>query len=201
MSLETPRRAETPEADPVRDGNARDANARAGIVRMDKRHVWHPFTEMGDYIERTDPLVVVRAEGARLFDADGRSYLDANSSWWVAVLGHGHPRLVRALQDQAGELAHCALAGITHPHAAALAQELVAVAPQGLTRVFFSDDGSTAVEAAVKMAVQFAVQNGAPKRTRLVALEGAFHGETVGASSLGGIEVFKQPFAGLLFST
>jgi adenosylmethionine---8-amino-7-oxononanoate aminotransferase len=173
--------------------------SRSDIVALDKRRVWHPYTEMGSYIAGTDPLVVARAAGARIFDVDGRSFLDANSQWWVCALGHNHPRLVGALRRQAEELCHCSLAGITHPAAALLADELVQVAPPGLERVFFSDNGSTSVEVAVKLAVQFAAQNGAPKRRRFLALEGAFHGETVGATSLGGVEVFRRPFAGILF--
>jgi len=172
---------------------------RDELITSDKRRVWHPYTEMGDYIAHGDPLVIARAEGARLFDVDGRAYLDANSSWWVATLGHNHPRLVAALKRQADRLCHCSLAGIIHPEAALLAEELCAVAPAGLERVFFSDNGSTAVEVAVKLAVQFAAQNGAPRRTRFVALDGAFHGETVGATSLGGVPVFRRPFAGILF--
>jgi adenosylmethionine-8-amino-7-oxononanoate aminotransferase len=173
--------------------------ARADLVAIDKRRVWHPYTEMGSYIAKTDPLVVDRAAGPRLYDVDGRSYLDANSSWWVATLGHNHPRLVAALARQAERLCHCALAGITHSEAALLADELVQIAPPGLERVFFSDNGSTSIEVAVKIAVQFAAQNGAPRRSRFVALEGAFHGESVGAASLGGVEVFRRPFADILF--
>lgn len=172
---------------------------RAGIVRADKRFIWHPYTPMDRYIEATDPLVIDRAEGALLFDVDGRSYIDANASWWVSALGHNHPRLVSALTRQASRLSHVALAGITHETAARLAEELVAVAPPGLARVFFSDDGSTAVEAAIKMAAQHWRNRGRPEKTRFVALDGAFHGETVGASSLGGIEVFRRPFGGVLF--
>jgi adenosylmethionine---8-amino-7-oxononanoate aminotransferase len=175
------------------------SSSRSEIVALDKRRVWHPYTEMGNYIAATNPLVIARGEGARLFDIDGRSYLDANSSWWVCALGHNHPRLVAALRRQAEELCHCSLAGITHPEAAHLADELCAIAPPGLGRVFFSDNGSTSVEVAIKLAVQFAAQNGAPKRRRFLALEGAFHGETVGATSLGGVEVFRRPFAGILF--
>ena len=173
--------------------------SRSDIVALDKRRVWHPYTEMGRYIAAADPLVVARAAGPRLFDVDGRSFLDANSSWWVCALGHNHPRLVDALRRQAEQLCHCSLAGITHPEAALLADEIVKAAPPGLERVFFSDNGSTSVEVAVKLAVQFAAQNGAPKRRRFLALEGAFHGETVGATSLGGVEVFRRPFAGILF--
>ena len=158
-----------------------------------------PYTSMGTYIAETDPLVIERAQGSRLFDVDGRAYLDANSSWWSQSLGHSHPRLVAAVQRQAEKMFHCSLGGIAHPEAALLGQELCQVAPPGLSRVFFSDNGSTSVEVAVKLAVQYAAQNGAPQRTRFVALEGAFHGETVGATSLGGVEVFRRPFAGILF--
>ena len=172
---------------------------RAAIVVADKEHVWHPYTPMDAYIEHGDPLVVARAAGVRLYDANGRAYLDGNSSWWVAALGHGHPRLLAALEKQAHVLAHCSLAGTTHEQAARLAGELCKVAPPGLTRVFYTDNGSTAVEVAVKMAVQMWRQLGAPKKTRFVALDGAYHGDSIGASSLGGIELFRRPFAGVLF--
>ena len=171
---------------------------RSEIVRLDKQYVWHPYTPMDRYIAEVDPLVIDRAEGARLFDVDGRSYLDANSSWWVASLGHAHPRLVAALTKQAARHPHSSLAGATHEGAARLAEELVAVAPEGLTKVFYSDDGSTAVEVAIKLALQFWQNRGQPRRRRFVALDGAFHGETIGATSLGGVEVFRRPFAGVL---
>lgn len=173
-------------------------SAREAIVRADKRRVWHPYTPMSRYIDEVDPLVVVRAEGSRLFDADGRSYLDACSSWWVASLGHGHPRLVEALARQARTLAHTSLAGITHEPAAMLAEEIIAAAPRGLDRVFYSDNGSTAIEVALKIAIQLHQQEGRSGRARFIALDGAFHGETIGAASLGGVEVFRRPFAGVL---
>jgi adenosylmethionine-8-amino-7-oxononanoate aminotransferase len=175
---------------------------REDIVRLDKAHVWHPYTPMDAYVERVDPIVVARAEGAWLEDVDGKRYLDGNSSWWVGALGHGHPRLVAALAEQAKLLAHCSLAGTTHEQAARLATELVAVAPNHgtpLTRVFFSDNGSTSMEVAVKMAVQAWRQTGAPKKTRFVALDGAFHGDTLAPTSLGGVEVFRRPFGGIVF--
>ena len=176
---------------------------RARIVALDKRRVWHPYTAMDDYAERVDPLVVVRAEGARLYDADGRSYLDANSSWWVAALGHGHPRLVAALERQARAFPHVSLAGVTHAPAAELAEALCKVAPgaggpRELAHVFYSDDGSTAVEVALKLALQYWAQNGRPERRAFVALEGGFHGETLGCTAVGGVEVFRRPFAGAL---
>jgi len=173
-------------------------SSRDRIVELDKRHVWHPYTPMGRYLESTDPLVVTRASGARLFDANGRSYLDGNASWWCAALGHGHPRLIAALRDQAERFAHVALAGITHEPAARLAAELVQVAPSGLEHVFFSDDGSTAVETALKLAARYWAQNGRPARRRFLALDGAFHGETLGAAMLGGIDVFRHGVAGLV---
>ncbi len=171
---------------------------RADIVRADKRFLWHPYTPMTRYLDEVDPLVIDRAEGARLFDLDGRSYIDANSSWYVAALGHGHPRLVAALERQARRLAHTSLAGVTHEPAARLAEELCAVAPPGLARVFFSDDGSTAVEIALKLAIQLWHQGGRPERRRFVALESAYHGDTIGVAALGGVEVFRRPFAGVL---
>ena len=172
--------------------------SRRAIVDLDHAHVWHPYTSV-DAWDKTDPIVVARAEGAWLEDADGRRYLDGNSSWWVAALGHGHPRLLKALREQAGSLAHCALAGITHEPAAALAADLVAVAPPGLKHVFYSDNGSTAVEVAVKIALQTWRQRGAPDKKRFVALDGAYHGDTIGAGSLGGVEVFRRPYAGVMF--
>lgn len=168
---------------------------RADLVALDKRHVWHPYTPMDRYLAETDPLVVVSAEGSWLTDADGRRYLDANASWWVASLGHRHPALVAALRTQLDSLAHCALAGITHEPAARLAAELTAIAPPGLSRVFYSDNGSTAVEVAVKLCGQYWAQNGRPARTRFIALDGAFHGETLGATSLGGVSTFTRVYA------
>jgi adenosylmethionine-8-amino-7-oxononanoate aminotransferase len=165
------------------------------ILDLDRRHVWHPYTAIDDGRE---PLVIVSAEGAYLQDADGHRLLDGNSSWWVAGLGHRHPRLVRALITQAERLGHVSLAGLTHEPAVMLAKELAEVAPPGLERVFYSDDGSTAIEAALKLAVQYFRQTGRPQKHRFVALRGAFHGETLGASSLGGVELFRSGFGPLV---
>jgi adenosylmethionine---8-amino-7-oxononanoate aminotransferase len=171
---------------------------RARIVDLDKRRVWHPYTAMDDYAKRVDPIVVVSAEGAWLHDANGKSYLDANSSWWVASLGHNHPRLVAALAAQARANCHSALAGMTHPAAAELAEALCAIAPANLEHVFFSDDGSTAVEVALKLSVQYWAQNGRPERMRFAALDDGFHGETIGSTAIGGVELFRRPFRGIL---
>lgn len=164
------------------------------ILAADRRHVWHPYSPL----DAPTPLVVERAEGARLFLADGRVLFDANASWWVSALGHGHPKLKEALVRQVERLDHCALAGITHEPAALLAEELVARTP-GASRVFYTDDGSTAVECAAKLALQHHVQSGRPRRRRFLALEGAFHGDTIGASSLGDVELFKRAFGSVLF--
>lgn len=171
---------------------------RERVVALDKRRVWHPYTSMDAYAKDVDPIVVVRAEGAWLHDADGSAYLDANSSWWVATLGHNHPRLVAALERQARANCHSALAGMTHPAVAELGEALCGVALPGLEHVFFSDDGSTAVEVALKLAIQYWEQNGRPARTRFAALGEGFHGETIGATAIGGAELFRRPFRGVL---
>jgi len=170
---------------------------RERIVELDKRHVWHPYTPMQAYVSETNPLVLERASGSRLFDVDGRSYIDANASWWCAVLGHDHPRLLAALGAQLSSMPHVSLGGIAHEPAAELGRALAAQTP-GLPRVFYSDDGSTSIEVALKLSLQYWQQNGRPERTRFVALEGAFHGETLGATALGGVEVFRRPFASVV---
>lgn len=175
------------------------ARRRERVLDADKKYVWHPYTPMQKYIAEGNPLVIQRAVGSRLFDLDGRSYIDGNSSWWTALLGHNHPRLVAALKEQADRLCHTSLAGVTHEAAALFAEALVQVAPPGLSHAFFTDNGSTAVEAALKMCLQYWRQNGAPERTRFVALQGAFHGETLGVSALGGVPEFRAPFEAALF--
>jgi len=180
---------------------------RNELVDLDKRYVWHPYTDLDRWEGEEARLVAASCEGAWITDVDGRRYLDANGSWWVSSLGHRHPRLVAALMKQAQTLPHVALAGITHDPAARLAAELVEVAPgaetapaeQRLSRAFFSDDGSTAVEVALKLCAQYWAQNGRPRRTRFITLTGAFHGETIGATSVGGVPEFRSVFGPLLF--
>ena len=170
------------------------------ILRWDMEHVWHPYTQMSTYLEADPPpLVIDRAEGVFLYDVAGRRYFDANSSWWVNNLGHGHPRVRAAIHEQLDQLAHCSLAGCTHEPAAALAHELVEATPEGLNHVFYSDDGSTAVEVALKAAFQYWQQNGAPERNKFISFQGAFHGETVGCVSIGGVELFHRMYQPLLF--
>jgi len=175
---------------------SRDFSKR--VVDLDKRYVWHPYTEMSNYRKNVDPLVIVGAAGSRLMGADGRSYIDANASWWTSVVGHNHPRLVSALRRQSETLCHAALGGIAHAPASELAEALCAVAPDGLSHVFYSDNGSTSIEVAMKLALQYWAQNGRPGRTRFVALEEAYHGDTIGTTALGGVEVFRRPFSAVL---
>ena len=171
---------------------------RDDLVALSRRHVWPPYTPP-ELHESRDPLVVVEAEGSWLVDANGRRYLDGISSWWACTLGHRNPRLVRALVDQLGRIDHVGAGGITHPSVAQLAAELVAVAPAGLTRAHFSDDGSTAVEVAIKIAFQYWQQNQRPARRRFIALSAAYHGDTLGAASLAGVAEFFTVFGPLLF--
>jgi adenosylmethionine-8-amino-7-oxononanoate aminotransferase len=162
--------------------------------QVDRDHVWHPYTQMA---VAPAPLPIVRAEGAYLMTADGRRILDAISSWWVNIHGHNHPRLNRALAAQAERFAQVVFAGCAHEPAARLAAELVRRAPGDLPRVFFSDDGSTAVEVALKMAFQHWHQRGETQRTLFVAFDDAYHGDTFGTMAVGGVAVFHQVFRDL----
>jgi adenosylmethionine-8-amino-7-oxononanoate aminotransferase len=166
------------------------------IVDRDRNLVWHPYTQM-----RTapPPVPIVRGEGVYLYTDDGRRVLDGISSWWVNIHGHSHPRLNAALSAQAAQLEHVIFAGCTHPPAVDLAERLVGVLPPGLRRVFYSDNGSTAVEVALKMACQYWGNRGDSKRRSFVALHHAYHGDTVGAMSASAASVFTRPFAPMLF--
>lgn len=163
----------------------------------DREFVWHPYTQM---LTAAPPIPVVRADGVYLYSADGRKILDGISSWWVNIHGHNHPRLNRALQEQASRLAQVIFAGFTHEPASRLARELVECTPENLTRVFYSDDGSTAVEVALKMAYQYWCNRGEKGRNLFVALDLAYHGDTFGAMAAGGVKVFHSTFSELFFS-
>ncbi len=170
------------------------------LAEWDRKYLWHPFTQMREW-EREDPLIITRAKGAHLYDAQGRRFLDGVSSIWLTVHGHRHPALDRALRQQTANMAHSTLLGLSHPPAITLARELIRIAPRGLTRVFYSDDGSTAMEIALKMAVQYWRQrapDAGPKRTFL-HLRLSYHGDTAGAMSVGGIELFHRRYRPLLF--
>jgi adenosylmethionine---8-amino-7-oxononanoate aminotransferase len=162
---------------------------------LDDTHVWHPYTQHGI---GTAPVPISRAEGAYLYDADGRAILDAISSWWVTLHGHAHPEIGRAVAEQASRLEQVIFAGFTHEPAARLAAELVDVLPGELPRVFFSDNGSTAVEVAMKMAIQYWANRG-ERRPVIAALENAYHGDTFGAMSVSSRGLFTDPFGEHLF--
>ncbi len=167
----------------------------------DRAVLWHPFTPMRDWLTGADPLVIDRAEGNELIDIDGRRYLDGVSSLWVNVHGHRHRHIDAAIRAQLERVAHCTLLGLASTPSIELAERLVAIAPAGLRRVFFSDSGSTAVEVALKIAFQYQQLRGHSRRTRFLALDGAYHGDTIGSVSLGGIDVFHRIFHPLLFHT
>ncbi len=172
------------------------------LKEWDHRYLWHPFTQMEEWTNE-EPLVIERGKGSYLVDTEGRRYLDGTSSIWVNLHGHRHPVLDRAVKRQIDKIAHSTLLGLSNPPAIHLARELVKIAPRGLTRVFYSDNGSTAVEVALKMAVQYWQQRhpeAGPKQTFL-HLKLAYHGDTIGAVSVGNIELFHARFKPLLFRT
>ena len=172
------------------------SSGRSTLVERDRAVVWHPYTQMRN---ATAPLPIVRGEGAYLITEDGRRLLDGISSWWVNIHGHCHPRLNDALAAQAGRLEHVMFAGCTHPPAVELAERLLDVLPTGLSRVFYSDNGSTAVEVALKLALQYWGNQGRPERRTFITLHHAYHGDTVGAMSASEDSLFTRAFASMLF--
>ncbi|MEI7025837.1 adenosylmethionine--8-amino-7-oxononanoate transaminase [Paenibacillus sp. y28] len=176
-----------------------DPKVKARLLEQDRRYVWHPFTQMKDYAERNH-LLIERAEGIYLYDADGNAYYDTISSWWVNVHGHAHPRLKQAIREQVDRMDHVMFSGLTHAPGIELAAKLVEITPPGLSRVFYSDNGSTAVEVALKMSFQYWKQAGKPSKKTFIYLEHSYHGDTLGAVSVGGVEQFHALFRPLLFT-
>ena len=170
------------------------------LVSADRAHLWHPFTQQRGWCDE-EPLIVERAEGCELIDTDGRRYIDGVSSLWCNVHGHRHPRIDAAVREQLDRVAHSTMLGLSHPSAIELARRLVEIAPPGLTRVFYSDSGSTATEIALKMAFQYWRQAGEERRTRFFCLRDAYHGDTIGSVSAGGIDLFHSMYRPLLFDT
>ena len=166
------------------------------LVGRDRAVIWHPYTQM---LTAPAPLPIARAEGAWLYTEDGRRILDGISSWWVNIHGHSHPKLNAALAAQARELEHVVFAGCTHQPAVELAERLIGVLPAGLARVFYSDNGSTAVEVALKLAVQYWRNLGQASRTTFITLHNAYHGDTIGAMSASEDSVFTRAFASMTF--
>ena len=170
------------------------------LVAWDKEHLWHPFTQMRDWLTE-DPIIFERGEGVYLIDIDGNRYIDGIASMWTNVHGHNHPNLNTALKNQLDKVAHSTLLGYSNIPAIQLAQKLAEITPIGLNKVFYSDNGSTAVEIALKIAFQYWQHKEQPQRNLFVHFDKAYHGDTVGAMSVGGIESFHSTFNSLLFKS
>ena len=173
--------------------------SNASLAERDLRHLWHPCTQMHDH--QTVPMLpIVRGEGAWLIDADGRRYLDGISSWWTNIFGHANPRIAAALKSQLDTLEHVIFAGFTHEPAIELAEELVRITPPGLDKVFLADNGSAAIEVALKMSFHYWLNLGHGEKTRFIALSGSYHGETLGALSVSDVALYRKTYAPLLLT-
>jgi adenosylmethionine---8-amino-7-oxononanoate aminotransferase len=170
------------------------------LRQWDKRHVWHPFTQMQEW-ERDEQIIIVKGEGCWLIDTEGRRYLDGVASMWTNVHGHCRRELNEALKEQVDRLEHSTLLGLGSEQSIILAARLAEITPPGLDRFFYSDNGSTAMEVAVKMAYQYQVHKGLPERSRFITFKNAYHGDTLGAVSVGGIEIYHTTFKPLMFET
>ncbi len=166
---------------------------RESLHKTDLTHLWHPFTDINS-LQAGDWPIIERAEGVCLHDTDGREYLDGISSWWCVNLGHRHPRLLAAARAQLDVLDQSILGGMSHPNAIRLAERLASVTPDGLVRTFFASDGASAVEAALKIALQYWANLGRPERHRFVSLVDGYHGDTLGAVGVGYVEAFHRSF-------
>ncbi|HRH50132.1 MAG TPA: adenosylmethionine--8-amino-7-oxononanoate transaminase [Panacibacter sp.] len=166
------------------------------LIERDKKYVWHPFTPQKDM---ATPIAVVKGKGSLLFDENGNSYIDAISSWWVTLHGHGHSYIAEKIYQQALQLEQVIFAGFTHEPAVALAEKLLQILPGDLSKIFYSDNGSTATEVALKMAIQYWWNNGAPTRNKILAFKNSYHGDTFGAMSVSDRSVFTLAFHELLF--
>ncbi len=166
----------------------------------DLKHIWHPCSQMKDY-EDFPPIVIERGKGAYLYDIEGKSYLDAVSSWWVNLFGHSNDRINRAARDQMEKLEHVIFANFSHKPAIELAEEIVRITPDGLNKVFFADNGSSAVEAALKMSFHYHQQTGHPRKTKFAAITDAYHGETLGALSMGDLDLYSSIYKPLMLNT
>src|SRR5919109_2414624 len=168
------------------------------LAEYDLRYIWHPFTQMKEY-EQKEPIIIEDAEGVYLVDTEGRRYIDGVSSLWVNIHGHKVPEIDNAIKGQVEKLGHSTLLGITNPPAAELAKELIEICPPGLKKVFYSGDGASAVEVALKMAFQYWQHKGKTEKTKFIYLENGYHGDTLGAVSVGGIDLFHAVYKPLLF--
>ena len=163
------------------------------LLKKDFRYNWHPYTQMKDF-EKMPPLLIEKAKGLYLYDSDGRAYIDSISSWWCNTHGHNHPKIVSAINKQLKDLDHILFAGFTHKGAVELSEKLISVTPKSLQKVFYSDDGSTAVETALKLSFQYWYNIGKKQKQRFVSLDMAYHGDTIGTMSVGGVSLFNDIF-------
>ena len=170
------------------------------LAQLDQRYVWHPFTQMRDWAKR-EPIVMTRGKGSVLEDLHGKKYLDANASIWTNLHGHNHPKINTAIKRQLGKVAHTSALGFANEPAARLAERLVKVARRPLRKVFFSDNGSTALEVALKLSYEFSRRSGRSRQPKFLSLDGGYHGDTLGAVSLGHIDLFHRAYKGLLFKS
>ena len=169
------------------------------LAADDHRYIWHPFTQQQGWVEE-EPVIIESARGTTLTDTEGREYIDGVSSLWCNVHGHQHPKIDAAVQAQLGKVSHSTMLGLSHRPAIELAKRLVAIAPAGLGRIFYSDSGSTATEIALKIAFQYCAQSG-DTRSKFITLKDAYHGDTLGSVSAGGIDLFHETYRPLLFET
>ncbi len=176
-------------------------NARTKrLIEADKANIWHPFTAMSEW-QASTPIVIERAEGNYIIDTDGNRFLDATSSLWVTVHGHRVREIDNALKSQLGKVAHSTLLGLGSVPSIELAERLMEITPKNLTRLFYSDNGSTAVEVALKISYQYWYQSGAPEKKRFVSFTGAYHGDTFGSMSVGEVGAFVNKYRPLLFKS
>jgi len=169
-------------------------------LKKDLKHIWHPYTQMKD-CRNFPPILIEKAEGVKLYDNKGRFYYDTISSWWCNVHGHNHPRIKAAIKKQLDSLEHVLFAGFTHKPAILLAERLISISPKGLTKVFFSDDGSTSVEVALKMSFQYWQNKGITEKVKFVSLDYGYHGDTFGTMSVSGVDLFNKVFSPLFFTS
>jgi len=167
-------------------------------LKKDLKYIWHPYTQMKD-CPKFPPILIEKAKGIKLYDAQGNFYYDTISSWWCNVHGHNHPKIKRAINSQLNKLEHVLFAGFTHKPAIQLAEELISIASSNFKKVFFSDNGSTAVEVALKMSFQYWQNSGKKKKVKFLSLDYAYHGDTIGAMSISGVSLFNRTFSPLFF--
>lgn len=168
------------------------------LLKKDLQFIWHPYTQQKD-CRSVPPILIKKAKGIRLYDNNGKFYYDTISSWWCNVHGHNHPKIKQAIKKQLDSLEHILFAGFTHGPAIKLAEKLISLAPKGIKRVFFSDNGSTAVEVALKMSFQYWHNIGKRKKTKFVSLDFGYHGDTVGTMSVSGVDLFNEVFSPLFY--